>query len=272
MRLTGVIVAIDEFQGWRVYSLDDSSGACIECSCAAPPSSPPAPDSLIGLSDRNAKDAAQKVSPDPDPNLPLASINVGTVVKIKGGVGVYREQKRIEIKRIQILGCTDEEVRCWDEVYAFLRDVVGQEWKVSEEEQKSCLRRWEREQRKDFKGRSGGKAAKGTLQGEKMQDGRRGQHSVGAVARPERTMGRQKEADPGGPERRGTERERERERIKNRHEYTEQERARRREKQRNKSGQGKGKEKEPETRGADKITIPAVAMSRIVGKYDALGL
>ena len=36
VRVTGVIVAVDEYAGRNVYTVDDSSGMCIECVCVTP--------------------------------------------------------------------------------------------------------------------------------------------------------------------------------------------------------------------------------------------
>jgi endo-1,3(4)-beta-glucanase len=46
------------------------------------------------------------------------------------------------------------EVRCWNEVMAFRRDVLGKPWAVEKEDEEKCLRRRERElrhRRKDGK-------------------------------------------------------------------------------------------------------------------------
>ncbi|KAH8811973.1 hypothetical protein F5884DRAFT_297214 [Xylogone sp. PMI_703] len=277
VRLTGVVVAIDDFSGWRVYSLDDSSGACIECSCAAPITpNPLVPDPIVPnrpgeRSGGNKIDSragnAQQAKPPSDPNLPLESIDIGTVVKIKGGIGIFREQKRIEIKRIQVIRSTDEEVRCWDEVRAFLKDVVGEDWMLSEEEQKKCKRRWEREQRKGLKGRGTTekrvkRAAEMETTGRNEQESLRVEMERAEREERERERQRQRESELGRDDR-----------ITRRHEYTEREMERRRQKQRSKSGKGKENEKgRSGSSGASTIRIPAVAMSRIAGKYDALGL
>ena len=39
VRITGVVVAVDDFSERRVLTIDDSSGSCIECVCALPPTS-----------------------------------------------------------------------------------------------------------------------------------------------------------------------------------------------------------------------------------------
>ncbi|RFU31654.1 hypothetical protein B7463_g4680, partial [Scytalidium lignicola] len=286
VRLTGVVIAIDDFNGRRVYSLDDSSGVCIECSCALPVTPDPLPShSIVPVRsiepvNGNRRDA-QKSEPPPDPNLPLESIDIGTVVKVKGGISMFWGQKRIEIKRVQILGSTDEEVRCWDEVGVFLRDVVGRAWILSEEEQRKCRRRWEREQRKALKEKNAEKGVKRMVEMEKMKGQESAKRSTALDSAASRVVRRLVEMERAEQEEKQKEKEKERERereerMKRRHAYTEKEIERRNEKKHSsKSSKEKLKEKEKERTGntnASKINIPTVAMSRIAGKYDALGL
>ncbi|KAM6523597.1 hypothetical protein FSOLCH5_004214 [Fusarium solani] len=81
VRIVGVVVAIDDYDaGRRVYTVDDSSGACIECTI------------LISASQEGvdsaatATDAASKVDANPLAAAALlANINVGSVVDVKGG-------------------------------------------------------------------------------------------------------------------------------------------------------------------------------------------
>ena len=43
VRVTGVVVAVDEYAGKNVYTVDDSSGMCVECVCVAPTPAPKEP-------------------------------------------------------------------------------------------------------------------------------------------------------------------------------------------------------------------------------------
>jgi endo-1,3(4)-beta-glucanase len=80
-------------------------------------------------------------------------MDVGVVVKVKGRVGEFREQKQVEVIKVDVLGCTDEEVRCWNEVMDFRRDVLGKVWVVSKEQEEKCRRVRERELRSIGKGK-----------------------------------------------------------------------------------------------------------------------
>jgi hypothetical protein len=151
VRLTGVIVAVDEFQGWMVYTLDDSSGINIQASCMAPPKPPEIEKRNAGTADRvtsNTKQASdpaldqiviagpqELISPD-GPNL--TNIDVGSVVKVKGGIRIFREQKQIRLKVITILGDTNAEVKCWHDMIKFRTDVLSKPWVVTPEEEEKC--------------------------------------------------------------------------------------------------------------------------------------
>jgi hypothetical protein len=155
VRLTGVIVAADEHFGRMVYTLDDSSGVNIEVTCAAPPR--PSLDEAGGAAASNTKPVSgpatvkpgavkpqELISPD-GPNL--TNIDVGSVVKVKGGIGIFREQKQIRLKVITILGDTNAEVKCWNDVMKFKRDVLSKPWVVTAEEEEKCRLEIDREAR-----------------------------------------------------------------------------------------------------------------------------
>ena len=159
-----------------MYTLDDSSGACLECVCTLP--SPPAqavgtgiPEhlqqinevakagssvSLQGkgkgnriMGDGQGRDIEkEKIPPSVrTPSVPWEEVDVGSVVKIKGMVGVRWGMKQVEVIKVEVLRSTDMEVRCWNEVSAFKRDVLSRSWVVSTEEEEKCKKRREKELR-----------------------------------------------------------------------------------------------------------------------------
>ncbi|EPE27048.1 Nucleic acid-binding protein [Glarea lozoyensis ATCC 20868] len=148
VRLTGLIVAVDEFAKKRVYTLDDSSGTCIECICPAPPT---AAEEAIAAATTNTVVITKKsnetkavVNDGPsvtNPNIPWDDLDVGTVVKIKGGINTFRDQKQVEIIKVEVLKSTDQEVRCWNEVLEFRKDVLRVPWILTPEQEEKCRRR-----------------------------------------------------------------------------------------------------------------------------------
>jgi hypothetical protein len=186
VRLTGVIVAADEYFGRRVYTVDDSSGTCIECSAVAPPDaksaiSIPIPKHLDQLATlgrvsgsvpnvnskamaistttttKEAKGAGKTTPSVKEPQVPWADMDVGVVVKVKGKVGEFRTIKQIEIIKVEVMKGLDAEVKCWNEVIAFRRDILGNPWVVSEEDEGRCRRAREKEMKRAKRGVKDGK-------------------------------------------------------------------------------------------------------------------
>lgn len=81
------------------------------------------------------------ISPD---GPKLKGIDVGSVVKIKGIISVYRE-RQITMKIIHVIPDTAAEVVEWRARNAFYKDVLSKPWVVTEEEKKKCLKDAERE-------------------------------------------------------------------------------------------------------------------------------
>lgn len=81
------------------------------------------------------------VSPD---GPKLKGIDVGSVVKIKGIISVYRG-RQIAMKIIHVIPDTAAEVVEWRARNAFSKDVLSKPWVVTEEEETKCLKSAERE-------------------------------------------------------------------------------------------------------------------------------
>jgi len=140
VRLTGVIVAVDQFDNRMVLTLDDSSGLNIEATCTAPPREsillPQIQENTTKASERpTAQVLTQLISPD-GPNL--TNIDVGAVVKMKGGINIWRDQKQIRLKAITLIKDTNDEVKCWNDALAFKKDIISKPWVVSAEEEERC--------------------------------------------------------------------------------------------------------------------------------------
>jgi hypothetical protein len=90
-----LVVAIDEFTGRRVYTIDDSSGACIECTVKMPISTV-----VDGNAAATGDTGPKKVDANPPlPTDPFPTIDVGCVVDIKGGLSSFRDKRLRSGKR-----------------------------------------------------------------------------------------------------------------------------------------------------------------------------
>lgn len=132
VRITGMVVAVDEFGPRRIYTVDDSSGVCIECIVNLPK---PEPD--IELGSKEQKTATGK---------PLVSdeVDVGTVVDMAGGLALYRGNKQIKIERATIVRSTEHEIRYWEKARDFKLKVLDSPWELTDKEVRKCRKEAER--------------------------------------------------------------------------------------------------------------------------------
>lgn len=169
VRVTGVVVSTDQLPRKRIYVVDDSSGMNIECTAVAPaplpvldaPARPSQPKPLASLPAApgpraptrpdSAREKAGHHDAPPSiqrPVVPWEEVEVGSVVKVKGRVSERWNTIQIEAIKVEVMRCSDHEVRCWNEVMAFKRDVLGRPWVVGKQEEEQCRRTKERELRK----------------------------------------------------------------------------------------------------------------------------
>lgn len=138
--MVGVVVAVEDFAGpgknsvtRRIYTVDDSSGACIEAMLLLP-------------AEKDKPGAAggtvhTKLSPVP----PLhQDIDVGDVVDIKGGLSTFRDEKQINIEKMMRLRGTAQEVALWEKRDKFRRDVLDKAWVLRDRDIRECRKEAER--------------------------------------------------------------------------------------------------------------------------------
>jgi hypothetical protein len=138
--------------------VDDSSGACIECSYAAaiakPQTNPTSTTAATGATTEAKKDdtgdsrqpTTSIVNLPAPPNYP--DIDVGDVVDIKGSVAMFWNEKQIKIERDKIkrIRSTEEEIALWERRSKFRQDVLHKPWVLTDEEILACRKKAEGEQ------------------------------------------------------------------------------------------------------------------------------
>ncbi|MCJ1397849.1 hypothetical protein MMC11_001045 [Xylographa trunciseda] len=138
IRLVGVIVAFDVSDYRFTFCLDDSSGQTVEVTCprdrtgARPPT-------------KSTPSAATSKTPAPSADLKgrtlsgisidLAGIDVGSVVKVKGGVGAFRGEPQVELERITPIHTTTAEAAAWREAMLFHSTILSAPWSLTPDEQ-----------------------------------------------------------------------------------------------------------------------------------------
>jgi Telomere regulation protein Stn1 len=146
VRVAGVVVAIDDFHNRRIYTVDDSSGSTIECVVKVP--QPPAgSDRALGAKQESVAAKASKTTvaeTNQEQSQKLDSeVDVGHIIDIKGGVGIFRDMKQILVEKITHLRSTEQEVRFWEKVTQLRNEVLNQPWVLSEREVRKCRRKAE---------------------------------------------------------------------------------------------------------------------------------
>ncbi|KAI1326722.1 hypothetical protein F5Y16DRAFT_221324 [Xylariaceae sp. FL0255] len=159
IRILGVVVAVDDYYGRRVYTIDDSTGQCIECTLATPKSKVSdrqdicdAQNDATARSSKAASSAVVSATKDMNtsnttaaPPPPPSNIDVGAVLEVKGSIKLFRGQKQIHILKMVHILSTTQEVLFWDKIRDFRRDVLSHPWVLKEKEVRKCKKLYQTE-------------------------------------------------------------------------------------------------------------------------------
>lgn len=101
----GVVVSLDCKYGHWFIQLDDSCGATIELICGYQAAVASTTDVRTDLSDKaflktRSDQRLQQGLTATGRTVNLAGVDVGAVIKVKGGVGVYRGVKQVMLERL----------------------------------------------------------------------------------------------------------------------------------------------------------------------------
>ncbi|PQE16928.1 ob-fold nucleic acid binding domain-containing protein [Rutstroemia sp. NJR-2017a BBW] len=160
IKLLGVVVSIDDFGRRRVYTIDDGSGACVECVALLPAPSPslflvPSTiDSSNPTSMNSANPTKNKESEPPsaaNPSIPWSLISECSILRVLGMVDQFNGMLQLQVVKVTVVGSTDVERKWWDECADFKRDVLGKEWVLSQEEIRQHTKEKERLRRRGQK-------------------------------------------------------------------------------------------------------------------------
>ncbi|KAL8655642.1 MAG: hypothetical protein Q9210_000752 [Variospora velana] len=147
VRIVGVIVALDVYPNRLTMTLDDSSGLTIDVFCRkATSAATPAvsnttvecPGAIVHNHDTKPADCDLIFTTNEGYKVDLKGFDIGSVVKVKGGISEFRAEKQITLERISLVRTTNEEASAWAENAAFHRDILSQPWVVSESNQQQA--------------------------------------------------------------------------------------------------------------------------------------
>lgn len=129
-----------------VYNLDDGSGRCIECAVLLPPECKQNTEELQplkvlganihrrfekdveGRGQRGINGGTKRSTTVENPRVPLKDISIGSIVKVKGQIGTWRNEVQVEAIKIEIVKGLDAEVKAWNEAREFKQRVLMKPW------------------------------------------------------------------------------------------------------------------------------------------------
>ncbi|KAL8839783.1 MAG: hypothetical protein Q9170_001594 [Blastenia crenularia] len=165
IRLVGVIVAFDVYPNRVIMTLDDSSGLTVEIFCRKQAHMASVVDTTVDChgaiklnKDYRLVDDEHLYTTNEGYKVDVKGIDLGSIVKVKGGISEFRGEKQVTLERISLIRSTTEEASAWAENTTFYQDILSQPWVVSKRRQQEAkiaaegLAR-EREARKERKRR-----------------------------------------------------------------------------------------------------------------------
>lgn len=137
--LVGVVVSYEDFHEKRwLLIIDDSSGATIEVTCPKPEKSGEGWRGTT-VEEQTTLDAGVLAEDQARANT-MASIDVGSIIKVKGKVGHFRDIRQIHLERIAVVPDTNAEMHFWEQRTRLKVEVLSKPWTLSSKEQSRLLK------------------------------------------------------------------------------------------------------------------------------------
>jgi hypothetical protein len=146
VKAVGIVVAIDEWSGSRVCTIDDSSGASIECVIDIP-KHPSSLSSTTKVDDAVAEEgkvpiATVQTASTKEEKRPVVGcdVDIGDCIQVTGCIMQAKWARKIKVSKVTHLRSTADEVMFWNKLAKFYRDVLSQPWVLGEKEIRRCRR------------------------------------------------------------------------------------------------------------------------------------
>jgi len=128
VRAVGVVVAIDDYEGRRILTVDDSTGVSVECKIEA----------KKRAEDSNVVPVATRWDQPPPPPPEYGDFDVGHVVEVKGGLCTFRGDNQIKVETVRHVWSTAEEVILWGKRTSFRQQILDPPWILSKAQIRKC--------------------------------------------------------------------------------------------------------------------------------------
>ncbi|KAK0743102.1 hypothetical protein B0T18DRAFT_329227 [Schizothecium vesticola] len=139
VRISGIVTAIDEFAGRRAYTIDDGSGATMECHVLL--------SEVAKTREAITLETKPNVSATPAKIIVTTPINTGDIIDVKGTIRIYRDMKQIKAEKMVLVRTTEQEVQFWEKVVKLRREVLDRPWVLDPRVVRRCRKEEEGEQR-----------------------------------------------------------------------------------------------------------------------------
>lgn len=137
VRLVGLIVDIELLGNGKylLLCIDDGSGSTIECKTEVRQAGRQG--DAIGTSKVKEQWPSTTLVDSLDVHVSLGTtrievekqaVDIGTVVKAKGTIETFRQQRQLKLERIRIVKDTNEEAQAWKETAAYKIDTLSKPW------------------------------------------------------------------------------------------------------------------------------------------------
>ncbi|KAL2119621.1 hypothetical protein VTJ04DRAFT_6582 [Mycothermus thermophilus] len=138
VRIAGVVVAVDERETRHFYTIDDGSGATLECVVSLPPKAGTTITTAAAQAQTTTTTTATTTADTTRYPTIDAPIDVGHVLDIKGSVGTFRENRQIRADKIVHLRSTEQEVLFWEKIAQLRREVLCKPWILDPKVVRKC--------------------------------------------------------------------------------------------------------------------------------------
>lgn len=138
VQVIGVVVEYDDYnEKYWSCTVDDGSGGVISCMCWKPDKDQvkPAGGHDGGTMPEKTIDVEQQRR-----EIVIKSIDIGTVVQVKGTFTSFHEVRQIQIERLAVVPTTNDELKLIAARTKFLEEVLVKPWVVSPNRQKRLLK------------------------------------------------------------------------------------------------------------------------------------
>lgn len=163
----GSVVAIDEFSSRRVFTLDDSSGRCIEAWVISQSHTAYRPNPELQQASAGASVAVKagtgRILCNPISPQAYDEIDIGDVLDVKGSLCSFKGETQIKIEKFAFVKSTAHEIMLWQKRSHFQRHVLDRPWVLESRVIRRCRKEAEasdwRSERKTKRHQMGRKTA-----------------------------------------------------------------------------------------------------------------